>query len=194
MKKDRVPTTFFCPITHEPMRHPVYVYPHHYELSALLDWFKQGHRTSPLTREQVAYVIYDKDFKQKLDTLNPVDRYQEYDGAAAFNELQACLNHPYDPYRQEMNKTGALLFFTAAFFALLMKTMGSKDGQAPQADLADLLLCLFLVAGCRSLYKLVEHRAPGFFKPRPPMTPSQSETAPDLNGRDEGPLGIDCNG
>ncbi|KTD46975.1 hypothetical protein Lrub_1897 [Legionella rubrilucens] len=181
MKKDLARTTICCPITHEPMRHPVYAYPHHYELSALLDWFKEGHRTSPLTREKVTYVIYDKELKRELDTLNPADRYQEYDGTAAFKELQSCLNHPYDPYRQEMNKTGALLFFTAAFFALLMKTMGSKDGQAPQADLADLFLCLFLVAGCRSLYKMVEHRAPGFFRPPPSMAHAQSETALDLN-------------
>lgn len=188
MHTKRAHQTICCPITQMPMRHPVYVYPHHYELSALLDWFRQGHITSPLTREKVTYVIYDKVFKAKLDALNPDDRHDDYDCTAAFREINRYLNHPYSAARQEMNKTGTLFFFTAAFFALLMKAMGGKNQQAPQADLADLLCCLFLVAGCRFLYRMVEPNSQRFFSP--PNNPrQQTELALDETGEER--LSID---
>lgn len=180
--------TICCPITQMPMRHPVYVYPHHYELSALLDWFRKGHINSPLTREKVTYAVYDKTFKAELDALNPEDRYDDYDCRAAFKKLNSYLTHPYSAARQEMNKTGTLFFFTAAFFALLMKAMGGKNQQAPQADLADLLCCLFFVAGCRFLYRMVEPKAQRFFSP--PNNP-QRQTGPALSEAGEERLSID---
>jgi len=45
-----VPQSFKCPITHEVMRDPVMTQDGHvYESDAIQEWFRRGHRTSPVT-------------------------------------------------------------------------------------------------------------------------------------------------
>jgi len=45
-----VPTSFKCPITHEVMRDPVMTQDGNvYERDAIQEWFRRGHRTSPVT-------------------------------------------------------------------------------------------------------------------------------------------------
>merc|ERR1712193_108518 len=46
--------SFFCPITWDVMPDPVVaVDGHTYELEAILQWLNQGHKTSPMTKEQL---------------------------------------------------------------------------------------------------------------------------------------------
>jgi len=49
-----LPREFFCPITWDVMTDPVVaVDGHTYELEAILQWLNQGHKTSPMTKEQL---------------------------------------------------------------------------------------------------------------------------------------------
>lgn len=45
-----IPTSFKCPITHDVLQHPVVTHDGQvYEQSAIQEWFRRGHRTSPVT-------------------------------------------------------------------------------------------------------------------------------------------------
>ena len=49
-----IPSAFRCPITHEVMEDPVRtVDAHVFERAAIAEWFRLGHRTNPLTNEQL---------------------------------------------------------------------------------------------------------------------------------------------
>lgn len=49
-----LPGEFFCPITWEVMTDPVLATDGHtYEREAIIQWFKSGHRTSPMTKQKL---------------------------------------------------------------------------------------------------------------------------------------------
>lgn len=164
-KKEAEQQDLYCSISHMTLRHPIYVAPHYYELAELLKWLKTGNVTAPMTQQEMTHVLYDEQFKQQLDELKPDERYDDYDHVAPLKELQSYFN---DYASADLNKTGVMVFFPLAALMLLIKCLHKQPTmQPPQADLIDMMLCLFVVAGCSSLYKMYQP-AQGFFNSQPP--------------------------
>ena len=57
-----IPNSFLCPISQEVMEDPVRtVDAHVFERAAIAEWFRRGHRTNPLTNEQLHSLVLTPD-------------------------------------------------------------------------------------------------------------------------------------
>lgn len=92
------PSDYECPITKQTLRHPVRASDGKvYELQALHACIVQRHLLlSPLTRQRLTSVSMEIELKQQIDRLDLTesDRYENYDAAMMFEEIQTTLGKP----------------------------------------------------------------------------------------------------
>ena len=57
-----IPKSFLCPISHDVMKDPVRTVDGHvFERDAITEWFRLGHRTSPMTNMQLPSLVLTPD-------------------------------------------------------------------------------------------------------------------------------------
>ncbi|KTD46974.1 hypothetical protein Lrub_1896 [Legionella rubrilucens] len=130
-----------CPLTGKPFRHPVLASDgHHYELKALNERLKAGHRNGYQDREAIFFASYDLPLRNDLDIMDLPDRYDEYERQPYLEQLTERLGAPYKPWKQDAYKA-----FLTADALLLMVTALSLFKECRTLN-ADSLLVLMLAS------------------------------------------------
>ncbi|MDX1838384.1 hypothetical protein DIZ81_11030 [Legionella taurinensis] len=128
-----------CPLTGRPFRHPVLASDgHHYELKALNERLKAGHRTGFHDREAIFFASYDLPLRNDLDNMDLPERYDEYERQPYLEQLTERLGAPYKPWKQDAYKA----FLTAD--ALLLVVVALNLFKECKTLDADSLLVLML--------------------------------------------------
>jgi len=89
-----LPSEFFCPITWDVMTDPVIaVDGHTYELEAILQWFYEGQKTSPMTKEKLQSFLLVPNRSLRAQIIHANDRrMKKSESKVRTHYIQNCLS------------------------------------------------------------------------------------------------------